>query len=408
MLLHFLSLLAGAGMALGATVEDSARTLKIRNDNPLIYYHGRWDSSPGTWWAGSGFNINVQNLKFLQLELGPHTTQPFLALGVIFDDGPTNTVNVSQGVNEIAIPLPAEGKRDGLGEGKRTVVKFDVEGWQNNRMNLESVILNGDATLHPYEPSNLAFQFIGDSLSSGQFLPEGINQEWPFLVAERYKAEYRINAQPGAALTVRFIFPSLYLLISNTQGVLGHRVVWQPTRSVIPILQGNRIMLFFIPPAIDEALVLQTEDTGYFNTDDHNFTTPWDFSRDTNPPTTHVVIHIGANDASQNVTADEFVKVYEDFLVRLREINPHQPIFVFTPWGWPNPDGTSSFYYDGQYQKIVDARHAIGDTNVFLVNTTGWVSFDDVFPENVHPNVPGNRKIADEFIAWLKEWGLEP
>lgn len=22
----------------------------IKNDHPLIYYHGRWDASPGTWW----------------------------------------------------------------------------------------------------------------------------------------------------------------------------------------------------------------------------------------------------------------------------------------------------------------------------------------------------------------------
>ena len=36
----------------------------------------------------------------------------------------------------------------------------------------------------------------------------------------------------------------------------------------------------------------QTEDTGYYYTTDHNFTTPWDFARD-EPPATHIVIHIG-------------------------------------------------------------------------------------------------------------------
>lgn len=36
----------------------------------------------------------------------------------------------------------------------------------------------------------------------GQYLPEGINQAWTFLVGERFKAETRINAQPGIALTV--------------------------------------------------------------------------------------------------------------------------------------------------------------------------------------------------------------
>lgn len=36
----------------------------------------------------------------------------------------------------------------------------------------------------------------------------------------------------------------------------------------------------------------QTEDTGYYYTTDHNFTTPWNFARD-EPPPTHVIIHIG-------------------------------------------------------------------------------------------------------------------
>ncbi|EEB87926.1 hypothetical protein MPER_14512, partial [Moniliophthora perniciosa FA553] len=35
-----------------------------------------------------------------------------------------------------------------------------------------------------------------------------------------------------------------------------------------------------------------TEDTGYFWTADHNYTTPWSFDRDV-PAPTHVFIHIG-------------------------------------------------------------------------------------------------------------------
>ena len=30
----------------------------------------------------------------------------------------------------------------------------------------------------------------------------GVDQAWPFILGERYGAEHRINAQPGAALTV--------------------------------------------------------------------------------------------------------------------------------------------------------------------------------------------------------------
>jgi len=53
-------------------------------------------------------------------------------------------------------------------------------------------------------------------------------------------------------------------------------------------------------------------------------------------------------------------------------------------------------------------RHSIGDKNVFLVNTTGWVTYDDVFPDNQHPDVAGHAKIAKEFRAWLENWGLKP
>ena len=27
-----------------------AQSVVIRNNHPLVYYHGRWDMSPGTWW----------------------------------------------------------------------------------------------------------------------------------------------------------------------------------------------------------------------------------------------------------------------------------------------------------------------------------------------------------------------
>ncbi|KAL0062741.1 hypothetical protein AAF712_010363 [Marasmius tenuissimus] len=333
--------MAGVGVAMAqeGLVAGEGKSLEIGNKHPLIHYHGRWDSSPGTWWAGSGFTLNITNLKSLQLELGPNTTQPFAPVSVIVDGGPITTVNASEGLNDIPIPSAVQQK-----PGSSTVVKFNVQGWQNDRINLKNVIVNSDAKLQPYKPSKLTFQFIGDSLVSGQYLPLGINQAWPYLAAERYGAEYRINSQPGATLTDMVSY-------GNQHGVS---------------------FMFF-----------RTEDTGYYVTQDHNYTTPWNFSRDLNPPTTHVIIHIGANDASQGVTPDGFVEIYGDFLTRIRKIYPRQPIFVFTPWGWPNADGNTYYYYDGQYQQIVDARYAIGDQNVFLVNMTGWVRYEDVDPESV-------------------------
>ncbi|KAI0651069.1 SGNH hydrolase [Trametes meyenii] len=359
-------LLASATLAAPMAGGEAGVTV-LPNDHPLIYYHGRWDASPGTWWAGSGLKLHVEDLTSLTFNLGPHTTSPLASIGVSVDYEPFHTINVSTGVN--VIPLGVSYDDSTKTTGKRstsTVVRINVEGWQNNRINLESISLNAGARLLPYTPSKLAFQFIGDSLSAGQFLPQGVDQAWPFLTGEFFGAEHRINAQPGAAL-------SDIVSYGNQHG-LSYQ--------------------FF-----------RTEDTGYFYTTDHNFTTHWDFVRD-RPAPTYVVIHIGANDASQNVIADSFVETYTKFLARLRDLYTHQPIFVFTPWGWPNADGSVSYYYDRQYERIVRDRHLLGDRNTFLVNTTGWVTWEDVFPDNQHPNVAGHEKIAALFEKWLVAWGL--
>ncbi|KAF9494762.1 SGNH hydrolase [Pleurotus eryngii] len=337
--------------------------LTIQSDDARIHYHGRWDDSPGTWWAGSGFKLHVKNATTMKIQLGPTTTTPFAAVGVSVDYEPFFTVNASAGWNDIPLPAAPTFKRS-----DKSVIRVNVEGWQNNRINLQTIVFNRGATLHPYKPSKLSFQFIGDSLSAGQYLPLGVDQAWPFLLGEQFKAEHTINAQPGATLTD---IPSY----GNVHGVSFQ---------------------FF-----------KTEDTGYVWTADHNYTTPWDFRRD-RPSPTHVVIHIGANDVSQGVTPDQFVQEYLGFLKRLRTIYRTQPIFVFTPWGWPSADGNVWYYYDGKYEEIVRKRIALGDSRIFLVNTTGWVTFDDVFADNQHPNVPGHAKIANLFSEWLENWGLRP
>jgi len=337
----------------------------VRNNDPLIHFHGRWDASPGTWWTGSGFKLAVENLSSLTLNLGPHTTSPLASLGVSVNFEPFRTVNVSQGRNEISLSASTS-EATSQHKSEFSVVRINVEGWQNNRMNLETIELNAGAKLIPYRPQSLAFQFIGDSLTAGQFVPLGVDQAWPFLTAEGLKAEHNVNAQPGAALTDIVSFGN------------EHGVSFQ----------------FF-----------RTEDTGYFDTTDHNFTTPWNFRRD-QPQATHIVIHIGANDASQNVTAEAFTNVFLSFLGRLRTIYPHQPIMVFTPWGWPNADGSINQYYPGVHASIVEKQKERGDRNIFLVNTTNWVTWADVFPDNQHPNVEGHQKIAGLFTSWLEKFGV--
>ncbi|TFK19639.1 SGNH hydrolase [Coprinopsis marcescibilis] len=350
------------GVAQAAAAPRPQELHVIPSDNRHIFFHGRWDNNTGSWWAGSGFKVNVRNLKTLAINLGEYTSWPSAPASISFDNGPAMTYSLTSGANEIPVPKVA-----GKPRGAATLVRVNVEGWQRNRIQFQSLSVNADASLVQYKPAKRAFQFIGDSLSAGQFLPQGVNQAWPYIVGEHFKAEHRINAQPGATLTDMESYGNV------------HGISFQ----------------FF-----------RTEDTGFIWAGDHNYTTPWDFKRDV-PRPTHIVIHVGANDASHGVTNDDFVKVYSEFLDKIRELNPRSQIFIFTPWGWPNADGNTYYYYQGQYERIVNLRKEKGDRSVHVVDTTGWVSFADVFPDNVHPNVEGMANIAERFIGWLEKFEKE-
>lgn len=94
------------------------------------------------------------------------------------------------------------------------------------------------------------------------------------------------------------------------------------------------------------------------------------------------------------------------------------------------------------------SRQVLGDKNAFLVNTTGWVTFEDVCStrinhiarnsthpfsclwiglsgvsklfsagiyvvltpvySNLHPTIAGHQKIAGLFETWLKNFGIKP
>ncbi|KAG8934744.1 hypothetical protein FRC02_009325 [Tulasnella sp. 418] len=348
-----------------ASSSGSQKLQVIKPNNSKIFYHGRWDEFRGTWWPGSGFKLHVSGLTSLSLSIGTeHTTQPYALVGVSIDYEPFKTYNISGGLNII---LPESGAQQNGWKKKKSVVRLATEGWQNNRIELKSINLNKDADLLPYTPSKLSFQFIGDSLTAGQYNTQGVISSWGFLTGETFKAEHNIQAQPGACLTDQVCWGN------------AHGMSYQ----------------FFM-----------TEDTGYYYTTDHNYTTPWNFKRDY--PPTHVFIHIGANDNAYEITGDALAKTLLDLIEKLRKLYPKQPFFVLTPWGWPSADGNVYYYYDGVYKNVVDTRNAKGDKNVYLVDTTGWVGWDDVFHDNVHPNDIGHQHVAEKLTAWLIKWGLKP
>jgi hypothetical protein len=65
-----------------------------------------------------------------------------------------------------------------------------------------------------------------------------------------------------------------------------------------------------------------------------------------------------ANDNAYSITPTDFANTLSSFIGKLRTLYRQQPIFVFTPWGWPQGDGVSPFslYYDGVYSDVVNKR----------------------------------------------------
>ena len=87
--------------------------------------------------AGSGFKLRVRNLKSLSLILGEHTTSPLVSIGVSVDYQEFVTANVTAGLNNIPVSSFLNDK-----EMDTNVIRINAEGWQNNRVNLESIVLN--------------------------------------------------------------------------------------------------------------------------------------------------------------------------------------------------------------------------------------------------------------------------
>lgn len=73
----------------------------------------------------------------MKIRLGSLITSPFAALGVSVNYEPFFTVNASAGWNDIPLPAAPRFKRS-----DKSVIRLNVEGWQNNRINLETIVFN--------------------------------------------------------------------------------------------------------------------------------------------------------------------------------------------------------------------------------------------------------------------------
>jgi hypothetical protein len=121
----------------------------------------------------------------------------------------------------------------------------------------------------------------------------------------------------------------------------------------------------------------------------HSTAIPWDFSKYTPRA---VVINLGTNDAFYNVTDEQFESTYITFLQNIRAKYPSAALFAMR---------TFSGVKDVQTQNAVNARRAAGDTNVYYVNTSTWLTSAD-FIDTYHLNDAGNAKVGQYLAAIIR------
>jgi hypothetical protein len=103
--------------------------------------------------AGTGFKLNVVNLRHLEVNLGEYTTQPFAATAISIDGGAYFTANFSTGSNVVPLSdavLKKENKAT-------TLVEINVQGWQNNRIQFRNITVNSVGPLPSSTEVELSF-----------------------------------------------------------------------------------------------------------------------------------------------------------------------------------------------------------------------------------------------------------
>ncbi|MBT0773470.1 hypothetical protein KIH74_31275 [Kineosporia sp. J2-2] len=101
-----------------------------------------------------------------------------------------------------------------------------------------------------------------------------------------------------------------------------------------------------------------------------------------------VVVNLGTNDLSHNVTPEEFQSVYTQFLKNIRAVYPRADILAL---------GTFSGRYLTETQAAVAATR---DRRTSYVDTTGWLPAEGL-TDKVHPNDLGHQLITDRLTPIL-------
>lgn len=203
--------------------------------------------------------------------------------------------------------------------------------YRSGDMVFEGLVLDAGAhTVTPTLPSSL-LEFVGDSITDGYNTPRLAVDAYGWKVGEMLHMRHTQIARAGYCLVG----------LSNCVG----------------------------------------QSTQFFDSDSTG-SQAWDFSR---YQANAVIINLGTNDHDHGVSSSTFQSAYTTFLRNIRAKYPNAVIFVME---------TFKQYYISQTKAAVTARNNAGDSKVYYVDTTGWLTSAD-YSDGTHPTPQGHTIIAE-------------
>src|SRR5258707_1580724 len=318
----FLLLASAASAFTVSTVHAAFQTIAPTNSN--IKYVGRWDTSSSTvytsYWPGAYFVTKFTGTT-VALQLTGSAN-----IYVSIDNGADTLYSAAQGTVNLT-PTPLASGTHSLRVAART--DFDYIAFQG-------LVLDAGATTIAPTLSSKLIEFIGDSITAGYLDSKYALSDYAWLIGEQLGVQHTQIAQRSICL------------VDNIQ-------CYSPN----PIGMSRQ----------------------FFKLQNPSFPTSpsWDFSR---YQVNAVVINLGTNDTSFNVTDATFQSTYETFLRNIRSVYPAARIFVLRTFLGLKVAPTQA------------AVQAVGDSNIQYVDTTGWVSSSDTI-DGTHPSDAGHAKIAN-------------
>jgi hypothetical protein len=312
-----------------------------------VQFYGRWDFSTGTpitVYSGSHVTARFSGTGIsARLDLA-HSQAPVTTVTWQIDGGPWNSANVAA-----TMPLG-----QGLAPGEHDIV-FMARGMEElfNRWNPPVVAglnflgfdVKGGALIPTPRPVRYKIEFVGDSFTEGvRIVPEnGGGDPW------HTDGHLAYPCQTALALGAEW-----------RQVGFGHQGLLQAGHGNVPKAADSFDWVYATVPR--DSWVADM-----------------------------VVLNQGTND--RDATSIAFRPEFARYLGIIRKGYPRAKFAVLRTFGG---------YREADIAAEVAARIAGGDTNMFYVDTTGWLTAAD-YTEGLHPNLQGTAKIVALLVPELRK-----